>query len=230
MYYVVGSGRCGTRTVAKRALGKHEPKPSIINESYKYFKSKKDQENLDQLKSKLLRRFCLDTNLISDCRQSYVIPVIKEIDKEAKFVVVYREPFSCVESYLNRSIFLRGSIWDRTRIHPPEGFPKRFTRVMKVAWIVNETYRIILNDLKDDDFHIFNVSELGNKIWNKNKSKKEYGFNEDEIQFILEETQETFDSLKKLYYNRKVSFPTFCKMRRKDETDTGNSFSLLEWS
>ncbi len=182
MIYITGTGRCGTTTIAHRLGGEHEPKPNIIVEAYDYYRG--DFSSLQTLTKKLKTRAALNTPCISDNKQSLVIPLLRQIDPDGHFVVLFREPKASIRSFLGKHWYKRKSIWETNRLRPWQGFPPKWTRVMKCGWLWRETYRRILSTLGDAGFELIETSELGGVALNANNQNPALECNEREQSFL----------------------------------------------
>lgn len=170
MIYVVGTGRCGTQTLARLLGGVHEPDPHIIREANEYYQGR--HAVLPGLAAKLRARAALPTPAVSDHKQSTVIPLILEIDPTARFVMLVRQPLPGIASFLHRGWYGGGArIWERCRLRPAAGFPRNWTQAMKCGWLWTETYRVILNALGTRHFFIVFTHELGERVWNSSRRR-----------------------------------------------------------
>lgn len=175
--YVVGTGRCGTASLAEKLGGLHEPEPNIVHEATQYYFG-----NLDiypTLVNKLKERKKLSTSVIADNKQSLVIPLIREIDPKAKFVLLVREPMSCIKSFYARGAYSedehkkRKAIWVDNRLIPHMGFPEDWSQFTKCAWYWVEIHRTVFSSVDLKQLEIILTDEIG-KSTTLNQSKKEY--------------------------------------------------------
>jgi len=88
MIWGIGTGRCGTMSLAKEIDGVHEPKPALDNSGYAAIGLLKDR--LAKGKPSI------------DWKQSFYIPEIKQIDPDAHFIWLIRNPFEFVSSFVAR--------------------------------------------------------------------------------------------------------------------------------
>ncbi len=194
MIYAVGTGRCGTKTIAHVLNGSHEPKPRIIQEANEYHLG--DWQSLDALKQKLNVRAQLDTQLISDHKQSLVIPLIAKLDPTAHFVVLFRDPISSIQSFVRRKWFRRASIWECNRLRPWQGFPEDWTQPMKCTWLWCETYRVILTTIIDQSYELLETQELGKTVLNASPKSSSLKFNARESEFLETHALPLYQSLR----------------------------------
>ena len=204
MQYVVGTGRCGTATIAQQLGGVHEPRPSIVKEAFDYYMG--NRQFIGELAKKLRIRAAMDTPVISDNRQSYVIPLIREIDPDAEFIVLIREPRACIASMLHRGAYQRPKwYWDIYRPRPCTGFPANWTPVMKVGWLWRETYRVILADVGTTRFRAIFTSELGDKVANASKSRPELELTKREKNFLAERVLPAWDDIRGIVESQRAT-------------------------
>lgn len=182
MIYVVGTGRCGTKSIANLLNGVHEPKPRIVVEANDYFNG--DRHSFAVLAQKLRKRAMLPTTLISDNKQSLVIPLLAKIDPSAHFVVLFREPIASIASFIGRHWYRRPSIWETNRLRPWNGFPMNWSQTMKCAWLWRETYRRIISTVQDESVEFIETRELGPHVLNANANTKQLRPNRSEREFI----------------------------------------------
>ena len=99
MLWIVGTGRSGTKSAAREYEGVHEPEPWIGHLASRYYLGERGvgARHLEKL---LTRRARLDAGCVSDHWQSLCIPLIEEVDPEARFVWLVRDPFQTVRSFL----------------------------------------------------------------------------------------------------------------------------------
>lgn len=102
MIYVIGTGRCGTGSMAIKLNGLHEPNPRLhfpFRLRYEGFWDRTYQKwTLDILKA----RAKLNTPAICDMYQSLFIDEISLIDPTAEFIWLIRKKDDCVESMVRR--------------------------------------------------------------------------------------------------------------------------------
>lgn len=99
MLWGVGTGRCGTKSLADQMGGLHEPEPSIKEEALERMSS---GAIMPTLIDKIINRSKLDVPIISDNKQSFVIDLIADYDKDAKFIWLLRDPLSTSISLASR--------------------------------------------------------------------------------------------------------------------------------
>lgn len=174
--YIVGTGRCGTTSLASIWDGVHEPEPNIIYEATRFYLG--DTSIQRNLIEKIKARKNLDTRIIVDNKQSTVIPLLKEVDPKAEYVLLVREPMPCIESFYARGAYSqdehlhRKSIWVDNRLRPIADFPKNWTTFMKCAWYWTEVHRVILSTIGNAKFSVMYTEEIGSNL-TQNQSKEE---------------------------------------------------------
>jgi len=132
----LGTGRCGTKSLAVQLGGLHEPKPWLKEEPVQY-KCDRNMDVRDSLLENLKARSELPVPIIVDLKHSYVIDLICEVDPEAEFIWMLRDPVDCISSLLN------GGAWTKTDWHgarkwrPFGGWKDDVPREMRVVryWI-----------------------------------------------------------------------------------------------
>lgn len=203
--YVLGTGRSGTKTLAELYNGLHEPKPYIIEEATQYYLGNLKQN--DKLLELLKERSELEANVISDNKQSLVVPMIQKVDPKARFILLIREPVSCIESFYARSAYSddelskasdAGKKYVENRLIPAQGFPNNWTSFMKSTWYWYEINRVVLSSTPMDRLDILFTHELPKGKSNTHNAskqpqverlqeKKKKGLSKDEKK-LLEET------------------------------------------
>lgn len=174
--YVVGTGRCGTMSLASTWGGMHEPEPNIIYEATRFYLG--DTGIQEKLIEKIKARKNLKTRIIVDNKQSTIIPLLKEVDSKAEYVLLVREPMPCIESFYARGAYSqeehlhRKPIWVDNRLRPITDFPKDWTTFMKCTWYWVEVHRVILSTIGGAKFSIVYTDEIGSDL-TQNQSKKE---------------------------------------------------------
>ena len=146
MIWGVGTGRCGTMSLAKQLGGVHEPGGLGRVMPWMRYGLACDWESLSL---DLLERSEREVPVIVDPRHSYVIPLIREVDPDAQFVWIYRDPVECIESWLARGNWRDGSDDAGTRYSPEGGYPKVWWRFEKGIWFWREVNSRIRRDLME---------------------------------------------------------------------------------
>jgi hypothetical protein len=127
MIWVIGTGRCGTKSYAVWKGGVHEPRPSIRQEALQYYyKQDKSEALMEKLKDRLKYGLC------SDNCQSLVIAPIVSIDKKAKFVWLIRNPNDCIHSFMRRGGW--NAYIETLKIEPKKGFHEHWGDLQKFTW------------------------------------------------------------------------------------------------
>lgn len=178
--YVVGTGRCGTMSVSKQLGGVHEPYPWVVRESFYQgigvngnigilaLADPKIKVYKEELKKKLLLRSLMTVPCIADNRQSWIIPDICNVDSNAEFLVLIREPLGFVSSATRRGWYELGDMWDSYRMRPSSGWIDGWTTPMKLGWLWRETNRRIFEDLEKTGapFEVKFTHNLGGEVLN----------------------------------------------------------------
>ena len=183
MLWGVGTGRCGTMTMAVALGGLHEPRPWIHEEATRYWRGDRSKELLDRLENKMMHK--LRTELpIMDLKFSYIIPFIKRrIDPEAKFLWMIRNPHEFVRSAIAKNWYKRTEdnckwvLWDldRWRITPGGGFDDDCSQVFKCYWYWWATNRCIDFHIAEtkSEFKVIFTHNMGNTICNSHTGTDE---------------------------------------------------------
>mgnify|MGYP000994572130 CR=1 FL=1 len=155
MIWVIGTGRCGTKSYAKWKGGVHEPKPSIREDALEYYyKGKANDSLIDKLKDRMKYGLCSDNN------QSLVIPPIVKVDKKAHFVWLVRKHVDCIESFLRRGGY--NKYRETTKITPKEGFLTEWGDLQKFTWYYWFLNGLIAQRLSETgaSFEIINTEDI----------------------------------------------------------------------
>ena len=112
----VGTGRCGTKSLAKDMGGLHEPSPRLGD----YACLTKFSESAYYYCSHVIRcRHLMEAPIIVDMHHSYLIDMIMDIDSEAQFIWLIREPLQCVTSLLSGGAFTETDRWGVNKLSDP---------------------------------------------------------------------------------------------------------------
>lgn len=211
----IGTGRCGTATLARTCCGLHEPRPWIFKEAVKYYWGDHSDANVGLLQDKLGYRMRVPHEVIVDLSQSHVIPVIAKLDPDAYFVWLVREPIEAVKSFMGFEYFIRKSGMsplerlryglDTWRTAPKEGWPEHWGWLMKCLWYWNEMNSVILKGLQETgaEFEIILTNELGNRKYNPIELAT--GYKRVEKIFWTPETKEYYSSIVEPFWKEIVS-------------------------
>lgn len=159
MIWGVGCHRSGTMSLAEDLGGVHEPQPRFEYDPVSYQHWRESWQEAppfvpdpgfigDNIKGRLVGRLATGKPCV-DAAQSYIIPLIREVDPEAEFVWIVRNPFLVVGSLVHAS-----GCWaphdasdGRKMIYPKKGWPAGTTRIDKAIYYWRETNRIIWQEL-----------------------------------------------------------------------------------
>ncbi len=216
----IGTGRCGTVTLAKVRGGIHEPKPWIHKEAARYYCGERGDELLNSLRHKLAARLRLKEELIVDSKQSLIIPFIMEIDPGAEFVWLVREPRASMKSFSAWEFYSRepsedfGYELDQWRARPPGGFPSNWSLLMKRLWFWEEINKVIARDLEltGAPFKLKLTHQLGPVVHNAVATKS----------WLFSKRDVVYDRGEKAFMRRKVQ-PLWNAIRSCKENGVGNS-------
>lgn len=145
MQWGVGTGRCGTKSLAADLGGLHEPQPWLGPDAIEAYYG--DREALERCTGKLAGRLALGAPAVVDLKQSYLIPLICEIDPAAAFIWMVREPLALVRSMLAGGWWTEKNRYGAWLWRPPEGWPEAATRFDKIVTYWCEVGRLIERDL-----------------------------------------------------------------------------------
>ena len=150
MIWGVGTGRCGTRSLATYLKGEHEPKPWLKQEAAHYHRGlDPDGEYERFLVGQLTERAAHDTPIIVDLKNSYVMDLIERVDPDAHFIALFRNPFDCIASFMQGGAFTDRDWNGDRKLQPKDGWGEETTRVRKVAYHWFETNHTIVEHLKN---------------------------------------------------------------------------------
>lgn len=139
----LGTGRCGTRSLAADLGGMHEMKPWFGPEAIAAYYGDPSCRSLCVEKLKVR----LDTGVPQvDLHHAYLIPLIVEVDPDADFIWLIRHPLTCIASFLAGTAWTRTARDSETLWRPRYGWPMGTQRVDKAI-----TYWIMVNNLIERD-------------------------------------------------------------------------------
>jgi len=119
MIWGVGTGRCGTRSLAEDLGGLHEPQPWLGEDAIRAHHG--DADARARTLERLAERAALPTPAIVDLKHSWVIPLIREVDPNPFFWWQARSPVECIESLLTGGAWTERD-WHGTRKWFPSGW------------------------------------------------------------------------------------------------------------
>lgn len=99
----MGTGRCGTKSLAADLGGLHEPEPWFGADATAAYWG--DEQAIKLCRARLEYRLELGAPAIVDLHHSYIMPLICDVDPDASFVWAIRQPVACIGS------FLAGNAW-----------------------------------------------------------------------------------------------------------------------
>ena len=176
--FFLSTGRCGTKWFSDllekdRALAVfHRPVPSLAIQGRQIYKRLvKGNGNLSEAEKSMImeifwaaredpirytyktgKRYLETNNYIT-----FFAPVLKEIFPDAKFVHLIRHPGEFVRSGISRHYY-SGKSMDAARLSPENDEEKKYWEKMgqfsKVAWLWNETNRLIDQMMADSSAHL----------------------------------------------------------------------------
>lgn len=124
----IGTGRCGTRSLARDLGGVHEPKPHYGPEAtLAYWGSPAARQ---RCWVRLQSRLALGVPVV-DLHHSLLIGLICQVDPQAEFIWLIRHPMTCVASFLAGGGWTAQNGDGATLWRPQAGWPDTYTRLDK---------------------------------------------------------------------------------------------------
>ena len=128
MIYGVGTGRCGTKSLAKSLGGLHEPKPWFTDEPKKWYLSGTYNFPLNRM---IIERSQLRVPVVVDFKQAYMMGLILRLDITAKFIWVIRDPVSCIRSMMKGKWYAQD---EPNILEPWSGWDEGQSPLSKCIW------------------------------------------------------------------------------------------------
>jgi len=187
MIWGLGTGRCGTRSLAAQYGGLHEPKPWFKEEARNYWMH--GEEEL--LRHRIKERAKLDTPLVVDFKQSWCIPLILEIDPDARFVWLIRDAVDCVNSMVAGKWWSDRDWHGTRRIEPRAGWTPLDGRMNKCVWYWLTTNRIIDDHLSklDDERYAILPTVMLKAHKNRYEASSSLHLSEEEVDWVRKKTE-----------------------------------------
>lgn len=185
MFWGIGTGRCGTRSLAEYLGGLHEPKPWFKELPAKYAAEEITSEEMQELDDHIHERASMDTPIIVDLKHSMIVPLIMRADPEARFIWPVREPFATIHSLLCGGAWTDQD-WNGSRKLHPKGGWKDEGRVDKAIWYYEHTYKNILGHAYKDAIILTVRTEDIPVHVNEYPKDKRYYFSKEEAKKIVE--------------------------------------------
>lgn len=145
MIWGMGTGRCGTKSLARFLGGEHEPQPWIRDEGIRAFFG--EPVAVSQAKVKLKERLAAGVPCV-DLKHSFLIKQIEELDANAAFVWVARDPVATVQSFLSGGSWTVVNQYGRDLWRPRHGWQNMESRIEKAAAHWWHTNMICLNHFR----------------------------------------------------------------------------------
>jgi hypothetical protein len=146
MIWGIGTGRCGTRSLAVELGGVHEPQPWFGPESVAAYWG--DHAAQAACQQRLAARAALPVPVVSDLHQSWLIPLICEVDSQAHFIWMIRNPAEVVASFLAGNGWTAQNQYGASLWRPQGGWPESLSRFGKALTYWLEVNRLIAHDLQ----------------------------------------------------------------------------------
>ncbi len=131
MIWGLGTGRCGTKSLAAEMGGLHEPKPGLFGEAILAHYGNTVAREITL--ARLVERSLMDTPIVVDQKHSWCIPLIRTVDACPEFVWMVRNPVACVASLVSGTAFSRSDAFGVRKWHPEGFWPDWMTRTEKAA-------------------------------------------------------------------------------------------------
>lgn len=160
MIWGVGTGRCGTKSLAVLVNGEHEGFPGL-GKWVAMVLANEPQGDPEKVKQ-ILRHRLREGKPSVDYAQSYVMDWIEEIDPDAEFIALFREPVTCIESMLRLEWWSETDQFGRFKPRPMGAWPDDATRLDKAIWHWSFTNQRILAfmDTLECPVQFYDVREL----------------------------------------------------------------------
>lgn len=157
MIWGVGTGRCGTKSLAETIGGVHEPQPWLLDEPVRYLLG--ETELKDVLIEKLRARLELGVPIV-DLKNSYLIDLIIEVDPSAQFIWMWRDPEDCIRSFLAGGSWTEQDDFGAKKLRPKFGWQPEATRLDKAIWYWREVNHFLDINLMWSTFEVWKTTEL----------------------------------------------------------------------
>lgn len=179
MIWGVGTGRCGTKSLAEDLGGVHEPQPWLGEDAIlcHYGDKAARSRTMDKLRERFQsRKPCVDL------AHSWLIPEILEVDPGAMFIWVIRRPTQCVHSFLAGGSWTERDFHGTRKWYPRAGWPDDFTRFDKACEYWREVNMLIWEERNacPERFGVIQTERLVNHE-NKYPERIRYEFSDEEI-------------------------------------------------
>lgn len=90
MIWGLGTGRCGTHSLAKVLDGVHEPTPKYMKEGADYHRTGEGEQAVINILLNRMKRYKNDKAIV-DLHNVPILDLIERVDPKAKYVLVWRE-------------------------------------------------------------------------------------------------------------------------------------------
>lgn len=179
MIWGVGTGRCGTKSLAKELGGVHEPTPWLHDEPKRWYLSGNPDSPLELI---IVMRAELDTPIVVDFKNSFMMRLILTIDIRAKFIWIIREPVDCIRSMMKGKWFQGGDNPGEDLIHPWSEWDKWQDSLDKCIWY----YRTVNEHILKYNRYVSAVYFTEDlEAWdNKYPADIKYSFTTEELDYI----------------------------------------------
>lgn len=131
MIWGVGTGRCGTHTLAELLEIPHEPRPKPMVEGVEWWQGRRNKEEiLPIIRDRMRWGGCVDLHNVP------ILPLILEMDPESTIVWVWRGFEKVAKSMTKPGHDYWGKLkrdWSEF-LYPRGGWPERYTREDKMFW------------------------------------------------------------------------------------------------
>jgi len=193
MIWGVGTGRCGTRSLAADLEGVHEPQPWFTDEPVRYLLYGLFEE---QIKERLKERLSLGVHVV-DLTHSFVMPLIREVDPSAVFYWPVRDPFAFCCSILAGWQWTDNADWGVRQLKPPTGWGE-VERLDKAIYHWRRTNAVIFENIDFTNGDKILLTENLKNWENKYPPDKKLNFTAPEARKIAETCWREYEFYKDL--------------------------------
>ena len=161
MIWGIGTGRCGTKSLAADLGGVHEPTPWLGHRAVEAYRWPGQGGPVAWCWTRIKERRESGEAAVVDAQHSYVIPLIRQVDPAAEFAWVIRNPQSTAESLIEGGVWTEQDGNGRDRWAPAEGWLGE-PRVVKAAMYYRAVMAIILSEFerRREPWRILHTPEL----------------------------------------------------------------------
>ena len=188
MIWGTGTGRCGTKSLAKDLGGLHEPQPWFGDLAKKYYYGNTlSPEDEQELYAIIHDRIALNTPTV-DVNYSYILPLIDKLDPYAFFVFVFRHPIDCISSFMAGGLSTALAAVHPKLVEDHQKELKRYQQVDVCTSHYKKINSIICGEAPKLSHKCLYTSELKAHENKHPKSGPEFKLTRAEAKYIMDET------------------------------------------